>query len=262
MKSLKNYTFIGILAISAFVFIFITCNNSTGKTGEESKEKNYVDHFIEFNKDKPERIFSNEYYESRIIEFQRILPENRKINTMIEINNIIPGFISFLVGWNDSNVGRGDDYDIILESSPRGNFFGLYTFDKNQNIVSEYLVGYKNYLDSIRNLLLDELPGSKPEYGMISYGDFNNDGINEILSIYLHPPKYDYVFTVFGYDVKEKEFTQTLLVPIYINFEQPFPPVKYNENGFTVLEVLEYEPLELVWSNYIWNGNIGKYIKE
>ena len=39
---------------------------------------------------------------------------------------------------------------------------------------------------------MDELPGIKPEYGLISYGDFNGDKITEILSIYIHPPKYEY----------------------------------------------------------------------
>ena len=255
--------FLKAMKIVFLICIFTSCNSKKFDTNnEEIIEKTYADVFFELNQNKPAKIFPDEYYANKIIEFQRILPENRKINTIMEINDIIPGFMCFLVGWNDFNVGRGDDYDIILESAPRGNFFGLYTFDKNQNIVDEYLVGYKNYLDNIRNILLDELPGAKPEYGLISYGDFNNDGINEILSIYLHPPKYEYVFTVFGYSVKEKEFIQTLLVPVYINFEQPFPSVKYNGNGFTVLEVLEYEPLELAWNKYLWDENIEKYIKE
>ena len=245
------------------ICILASCNSKkTDINSEIHIEKYYEDYFNELNQNKPEKAFTDEYYENCIIEFQRILPEKRKINTMMEIDNIVPGYTSFLVGWNDFNVGRGDDYDIILENYSRGNFFGLYTFDKNQNIINEYLVGYKNYLDTIRNILLDELPGNKPSHGLISYGDFNNDGINEILSIYLYPPKYEYVFTVFGYNVNEKDFTPTLLVPIYINFEQPFPPVKYIENGFTVLEVLEYEPLELVWNNYIWDKNMGKYIRE
>ena len=245
------------------ICIFTSCNSKNFDTDSEKIiEKTYVDSFLELNRNKPEKIHPNEYYLNKIIESQRILPENRKVNSIMEINDIIPGFMCFLVGWNDFNVGRGDDYDIILESAPRGNFFGLYAFDKNQDIVNEYLVGYKNYLDNIRNILLDELPGTKPGYGLISYGDFNGDGINEILSIYLHPPKYEYVFTVFGYNIKEKEFIQTLLVPIFINFEQPFPSVKYNENGFTVLEVLEYEPLELAWNNYLWDKSIAKYIKQ
>ena len=255
--------FRGLIKILFLICIFTSCNSKESETNSEKIfDRTYSDSFFELNQNKPEKIFPKEYYENKIIEFQRIFPENRKINTIMEINDIVPGFICFLVGWNDFNVGRGDDYDIILESSPRGNFFGLYTFDKNQNIVSEYLVGYKNYLDNIRNILLDELPGTKPEYGLISYGDFNGDGINEILSIYLHPPKYEYVFTVFGYSITEKEFIQTLLVPIYINFEQPFPSVRYNANGFTVLEVLEYEPLELIWNNYMWDKNVGKYLKE
>jgi len=247
------------IIIVVLICIFTSCNT---KNIDANSGKNYVEEFNRLNQNKPEKIFSDEYYVNKIIEFQKLLPENRKMNTLMEIYDIIPGFLSFLVGWNDFNVGRGDDFDIILESSPRGIFFWLYTFEKNQKIVNEYLVGYKNYLDSIRNVLLDELSGIKPEYGLISYGDFNGDRIIEILSIYLHPPKYEYVFSIFGYSVKEKDFIQTLLVPIFINFERPFSPIKYIENGFTVLEVLEYEPLELVWNNYIWDTNLEKYVKE
>jgi hypothetical protein len=117
----------------------------------------------------------------------------------------------------------------------------LYAFDNSQNAAREYQVGYRNYLDSIRNVLLDKIPGNKPEYGLVSYGDFNNDGLSLITSIYLHPPQYEYVFSVFGYDALEDDFVQILLVPIYINFEEPYPPVEYIENGFRILEIVDQE---------------------
>ena len=242
-------------AFLLFFCLFSSCNNKTAS-------KNYADIFEELNQDKPEMIYPVEYYKDQIIEFQQILQERRRINSIERIDNIIPGFLSFLVGYDDFNVGRGDDFDIVTNAGPRGNFFGLYSFDKAQNIVSEYQVGYKNYLDSIRNILLEKIPGNKPEYGLVSYGDFNNDGINLIASIYLHPPQYEYVFSIFGYDAAENEFVQLLLAPIYIHFEQPYPPVEYLENGFRVMEIIDKDYLDLAWIDYIWDKSVGGYVKK
>ena len=84
---------------------------------------------MQMNQDKPEMIYPIEYYENQIIEFQQILQERRRINSIERIDNIIPGFLCFLVGYDDFNVGRGDDFDIVANAGPRGNFFGLYTLE-------------------------------------------------------------------------------------------------------------------------------------
>ena len=249
-----------IIIIPVLLFALSACHSGTAENNNPGKaELNYSEMFFKKHENKPEPIYPIEYYENEIIKFQKILPESRNINIIKNIENIIPGSLCFLVGWNDFNVGRGDDFDIIANSSPRGNFFGLYSFDTGQRITNEYLVGYKNYLDSIRNILFEKVPGYKPEYGLISAGDFNNDRVNEIASIYLHPPRYEYVFTVFGFDVTGNDFIPLLLAPVFINFDTPFPPVEYNGNGFRVLEILEYEPLELAWNNYTWNESAAKY---
>jgi hypothetical protein len=49
---------------------------------------------------------------------------------------------------------------------------------------------------------------------------------------------------------------------VFINYETPFPSVEYIENGFKILEVIDEEYMDLAWNNYLWNKNIGKYIKE
>jgi hypothetical protein len=251
------------IAFLLIIFSLISCNKKIIiQTENEIVNNNYVDIFTERNQDKTEMIYPIEYYKNAILDFQKILAERRRIHIIEKIDDIIPGLLCFLVGYNDFNVGRGEDYDIMSNVPPRGNFFGLYSFDKNQNIVNEYQVGYRNYLDNIRNILLEKIPGNKPEYGLISYGDFNNDGINLITSIYLHPPQYEYVFSVFGYDTTENDFIQLLLVPVYIHFEQPYPPVEYIGNGFRILEVIDKEYMDLSWNNYIWDKNIQKYIKE
>ena len=245
------------------IISLISCSkNVTERTENKIVNSSYLDIFLERNQEKPEMIYPIEYYKNAILDFQKIVAERRRINTIEKIDNIIPGLLCFLVGYDDFNVGRGEGFDIISNAPPRGNFFGLYSFDKNQNIVNEYQVGFRNYLDGIRNILLEKIPGNKLEYGLISYGDFNNDGINLITSIYLHPPQYEYVFSVFGYDTVKNDFVPILLVPVYIHFEQPYPPVEYIGNGFRILEITEEDPLELSWNNYVRDKNTGKYHKE
>ena len=251
-----------IILTLLFLCIICSCNNKNADgIGPESIAIDAVKIFREKNKNSPEMIFPMEYYQEKIIEFQKIIPIRCKINVIHKIDSIIPGLLCFVVGWDDFNAGRGEGFDIIANAPPRGNFFGLYTFDTDQKIIKEYQVGFKNYLDVIRNSVMEKIPGNKLEYGAISCGDFNNDGINEIVSIYLHPPHYDYVFAVFGYNAIENDFTQTLLVPIYIHFDQPFPSVEYTGNGFRILEVLENKPLELAWNNYVWDNHTCRYKK-
>jgi hypothetical protein len=192
-----------------------------------------------------------------------MFPERIEINIISEIKDIIPGYLCFLVGWRDSNIGRGNIYfDIDWGNNPRGNYFGLYTFDNEQNFVNEYLISSKHFLDSIRDNLMENMPGNKLEYGLVSIGDFNNNGINEIFSIYMYPPLYEYIFTIFEYDILENDLVQTLLVPFQINFDKPSVNIEYIGNGFKILEVLEYDPLELAWNNYIWDNGIGRYIRK
>jgi len=256
MKKTVSIFFIFLIALSS-------CNSKiTDKDAQIKSEIHYPELFQTMHENKPELIYPIDYYKNKIIEFQKILPERRSMNFITVIENIIPGSLCFLVGWNDFNVGRGADFDIIVNNHPRGNFFGLYTFDTSQNITNEYLVGYKNYLDNIRNILLEKIPGNKFEYGLISVCDFNNDNINEIASIYLHPPQYEYVFTVFGFDIAENDLIPILFAPVFINLDQPFPSIEHIENGFRVLEILENDPLELAWNNYIWDRNSAKYVKQ
>ena len=249
-----------ILLFITFIAIILSCNIKS----ENSLDQNNIaqDYSVEFNKNTPEMIYSIEYYKNEIIEFQKIIPERRRINYIEKIDNIIPGSLCFLVGWDDFNAGRGEGFDIIANESPRGNIFGIYSFDNNQNIANEYQVGYKNYIDSIKSILFKNLPANSPEHGLILCGDYNNDGINEIISIYLYPPLYEYVFTVFGYNFIENNFIPLLIVPVYIHFEEPYPPVEYIENGFKILEIIENEPLELSWNYYIWDTHSGKYIRK
>jgi hypothetical protein len=230
----KDGIYIGIYEPSSFLSIPMCF----------SKDKSLNGFYFTINENQPEMIYSTEYYKNKIIEYRNFFDERQEVSIITKIDNIIPGFLSFLVCWDDNL---------------KGYIYELYIFDKNQNIIQKYLVGYGPFINNYVDILMEKLPGNKIDHALISYGDFNHDGINEILS-YSFYPNMGYVFTVFGYNVSENDFVHTCLVPIFINFEIPFSPVEYIGNGFRILEVIESESLELIWNNYVWDMNTMAYI--
>jgi hypothetical protein len=199
-----------------------------------------------FYEDSPKMIFDIEYYKNRIVEYKNFFDDRQQISKIIEIDNIIPGFLCFLICWDDNL---------------KGYIYELYAFDKSQNVVGKYLVGYGPKINSYRNVLMEKLPETRIENELIAFGDFNNDGKKEILSYSLYP-NMGYVFTVFGYSVLENDFVHLCLVPTFINFDKPFSPVEYSGNGFRILEITNNEPMELNWNNYIWDMEKVKYAKK
>jgi hypothetical protein len=51
-------------------------------------------------------------------------------------------------------------------------------------------------------------------------------------------------------------------VPVFINFENPFPSVEYIADGFKILEMVDEETMDSQWNNYKWDKNIRKYTNE
>jgi hypothetical protein len=142
---------------------------------------------------------------------------------------------------------------------PRDIYY-LYTFNDEQKITKRYYCGQFVPFDN-HKILMKKLGGEKLEYGNISVGDFNNDGVNEII-VYSHHHRFGNVFCVYGYNVWENKFDELCLVPVLINYENPFPSVEYVGNGFKILEVLDDELMELAWNKYTWNNEWNKYIKQ
>jgi hypothetical protein len=102
---------------------------------------------------------------------------------------------------------------------------------------------------------MEKLSGRKIENELISFGYFSNDRFANIVS-YSFYSHIGHVFSVYGYRVAENDFVQLCLVPIFINFEEPFPPVEYTGNGFRILEIVDNEYLEFAWNEYMWDMNI------
>ena len=229
--------------IALFLCLLCSCNNKKIII-ENNSQNNYKQLFIELNINSPEMLYPIEYYKEEIVYFRNIFDERQYISNIVQVKDFYPGLLCFLVSWNDQ---------------VKGYSYELYTFNENQKIVKKYLVGYGPFLDNYRDKLMEKLPGEKIGREFLSVGDFNNDGVNEILSVSFYV-NMGYVFTVFGYNAIENDIIHLCLVPVFINFEKPFSPVEYIENGFRILEIVDQEPLELSWNNYIWDMNNMKYI--
>jgi hypothetical protein len=244
-----------IIILALFIFVISSCRNKNmdkNIISENMPKNNYSQEFSE--KIEPEMIYPIEYYKNEITKYESNyygfentsmkITDLMNISSITKINNIIPGQLTFLVCWLNQ----------------KGYVYWMYSFDDEQNIVKHYYCGdfvsFNNY-----KKLMEKLSGNILKYGTISVNDFNNDGENEI-AVYSFYKNIGNVFCVYGFNDGENELEELCLVSVFINYETPFPSVEYIENGFKILEVIDEEYMDLAWNNYMWNKNIGKYIKE
>jgi hypothetical protein len=243
-----------ITIISVLICIFFSCNIKKENIVNINQDIIENNSEVVLNMNSPEMIHSIEYYKNEIIKyedkyygFQNIsmeIGQLMNISQIVQIDNFVPNLLTFLVSW----------YNM------KGYIFYLYTFDNNQNIIRHYYCG-DLYPFENHKVLMEKLSGNIFEYGNIAIGDYNNDGINEII-LFSQYKNIGFVFIVYGFDFTENKLKELLLVPVFINFDKPFPSVEYIENGFKILEVIDDENMELVWNKYIWDKRIGKYLKE
>jgi hypothetical protein len=246
-----------IISLSLLIFILFSCSNKNADKNDNLEiiaVNNDPQAFSQKNTNKIEMIHSIEYYKNKIIEYQddyygfkdvsMEITQLMNITSINKIDNFIPDFLTFLVCW----------------FNPKGNVYYLYTFDDNQNILNHYYCGdfvpFNNY-----TILMEKLTGKIIENGAIAVGDYNNDGVNEIV-LFTFYKNIGNVFCVYGFNIIENKLEELCLVPVFINYDNPFPSVEYTGNIFKVLEVVDDEYMELAWNNYIWNIERRKYIKQ
>ena len=242
-----------LLNISILVLLFfalISCNKKN--IDRNNNSENNIQGFYQGNI--IEMLHPIEYYKNEIIKYQdnyygfkdvsMEITQLMNISSINKIDNFIPDFLTFLVCW----------------FNPKGNVYYLYTFDDNQNILNHYYCGdfvpFNNY-----KILMEKLTGKKIENGAIAVDDYNNDGVNEIV-IYTFYKNIGNVLCVYGFNIVENKLEELCLVPVFINYDDPFPSAEYIGNGFKILEVVDDEDVELTWNNYIWNIERRKYIKQ
>jgi len=248
---------IRIFSLASLIIILFSCSNkNAGKNinPENTAENNHHQAPDQQTLNKVEMIYSMEYYKNEIIKYQdnyygfkdisMEITDLMNISSITEADNVIPDTLTFLVIWFNQ----------------KGYVYYLYAFDDEQKIANNYYCGqfvsFENY-----KLLMEKLSGAISEYGAISIGDFNNNGVNEI-ALYTHYPHIGNVFCVYEYNTMEKILEEVCLVPVLINTGNPFSSVEYVGNGFKILEVLDNELMEYAWNNYIWNSEQHRYIKQ
>ena len=244
-----------LLFLSTCLLFIVLCSCNS-KNNENAVDNNIPIIINQDNIQKVEMIYPIEYYKEKIINNYANYHNGTiddlnfnllKISSIVEIDNIIPNLLTFFVKWSDI----------------RGYTYMFYTFDESQNIINRHFCNFKRLPNSHRQKLMEKLTGAIIENELISIGDFNNDGINEILSYAWHQNIGD-VFTVYGYNIFTNEIEAFCLVPVFINYDDPFSSAEYIENGFKILEIISEEKnaLDLAWNNYIWDNNVMKYIKK
>jgi len=252
---MKNYYLLPKILPLLIVNLFSCSNKNADKNinQENIVENSYYTASSQLSFNKVEMIYPIEYYRNEIIKYQdnyygfkdvsMEITDIMSIFSITEVNNIIPNSLTFLVIW----------------LNPKGYVYYLYAFNDEQKIAGNYYCGqfviFKNY-----KLLMNKLSGVILENGSISIGDFNNNGVNEIL-LYTYYPHIGNVFCVYEYNFIEKTLEEVCLVPVLINTENPFPSVEYIGNGFRILEVLDDELMEYAWNTYMWDDEQNRYIK-
>jgi hypothetical protein len=227
---------------------------SSNQNIEENIKLNYYEEFFRKNINQVEMIHPLDYYKKHIETYQedfyQMKYSSMKITDMMNISSIrkvedvVPSALTFLVCWINQ----------------KGSVYYFYSFDENQQIDEAYFCGQSIFLIPEKQILMRKLSGNIIENEVVSVGDFNYDGINEI-ALYTQYQNIGDAFIVHGFNPIEKRMEEFCLVPIFINLEKMFPSVESIENGFKVLEIVDNELLDLAWNNYVWNEGNMRYEK-
>jgi hypothetical protein len=229
--------------------------SSSHENIDETIKLHYSEEFAQRNIKRVEMIYPIEYYKKAIETYQedfyRMQRLSMKITDMMNISSItniehvVPKQLTFLVCWINQ----------------KGSVYYLYSFDKNQQIDEAYFCGQTVFLIPEKQILMKKLSGNILKNEVVSVGDFNRDGINEI-ALYTQYQNIGDAFIVHGFNPKENRMEELCLVPIFINLEKIFPSVESAANGFKILELIDDELLELAWNNYVWDVHNLKYTRE
>jgi len=128
-----------IISLSLLIFILFSCNNKNADKNNNLEiiaVNNDPQAFSPQNTSKIEMIHSIEYYKNKIIEYQDSyygglsnismeITDLMNISLIIEVDNFIPGLLTFFVCWYNQ----------------KGYVYILYSFGYEQNILNIIIVG-------------------------------------------------------------------------------------------------------------------------
>jgi hypothetical protein len=237
--------------VTITVLIVCSCAKKAAAGYAAPQKETYSALFAQKEKNRPDKLHDDDYYRNKAINYRDMpgygpLQYNlESLDYFREAPQIIPGFLNFIAIWNDM----------------KGYTCELYLFDAAQEVANYYLCASGPALHNYQDKLMENMPGKRIEHTLVSVGDFNGDGIDEILS-YSYIKMKGYMFCVRGFNAEQGGLKSYLERPIYINFEEPFCPVKTLEKGFSVLEIVDEEPLSLQWERYGWDEGAVAYTRE
>ncbi len=197
MKIIRGTTLL-FLAI-----LFFSCSNkkmdtnedelSSGKNSDAETAHNYYEEFVRRNASKVQMIHPLKYYKNIIEVFQEDfynmksisieINDIMNISSITQVENVVPDLLTFLVCW----------------INPKGSVYYLYCFDEH--------CGQTIFLIPERQILMEKLSGNIIENEVVSVGDFNNDGINEI-ALYTQYQNIGNAFCVHGFNLAENKMEE------------------------------------------------------
>jgi hypothetical protein len=241
-----RYKKIGLIVSICILLCFCNNKNITENNIEIVNENNehLNNTFDEIDKSNSLINFSIDYYKNIIMQHNSSRGYIELLDIM-KLEYFIPGYLNFIVYWR---TGEGYVYK-------------LYTFtliDNQQTIAKIYNLN-NGWPSPYRKILTEKIPGERfGDYLIIN--DINNDKVNEIITFSFG--SFGNLFTIYGFDVMTNNIEKYCEIEYFFNYDEPFPPIEFENNWIRILEIIDRESYDLAWNEYSWNELEKKYKKK
>jgi hypothetical protein len=210
---------------------------------------------------------------------------------MMELEYFIPGYLCFVVYWR---TGEGYVYKLYTfktldnkgykyrRASPapaacgglRGKPRGIKPFGSslarscpckhgrdlapfvNQQAIAEIYNLNNGWPLPYGKILTEKMPGVRfGDYLIV--GDINDDSLNEIMAFSFGG--FGNLFTIYGFDITANSIVKYCEIEYYFNYDEPFSPIEFGNDGMRILEIIDKESYDLAWNKYCWNELERRY---
>jgi hypothetical protein len=246
---IKNRIFLCIAAI--LLFSCVKKKETTGLADAEAEEN---DDFFESAKEKEREAMKEFIYEND----QFFEERDMEIDFIEKANFGIPGGDNWIVRLNSRHIFIYVINGGRMEEDYYGTVSGQHFFDQYPEEVSEY--------DIMR-----DIPGTHIPDGCVSFGDFNDDGIDELFR-YLYAEELGHNIDIFHYEPQKKGFVFCRIrYKVIDQKEGPAPVVFMTYRGMKGFKVYysniesagqwfpDPDPRNDKWIFYAWNDEQRKY---
>ena len=212
--------------------------------------------------DMPTNVWNIDDYKETIL----VKSSSMLIHEFFELFSFETGEKYFISKWNSE-----------IAESRRGirRFVSLYFFNKYHEF-KEYPIALLDVTGLTKNaieIVMHTIPGHHLWDNVVSIGDFNNDGIDEIASFFFGGSEP--VFQIIGIDSYSKEVVIYLYEGFSVDFPPTYTPVEYvsykGRQGFRIVKFIDPTRAEikhpiperrnLAWIFYTWDEGKREYIE-